>query len=318
MTDSRAGAGRGSLLTWIRLLRLPNHATAVADVLAGWLVIARPESVGLPPSGFWAAVGASWLLYAAGMVLNDVFDQETDARERPERPLPSGQISASTAAIVGWLAAAGGVAAGIAAAVVTGHPAVAGVVILLAAAVYIYDRHAKSTAAGPLVMGSCRSLNWLLGMTAAGGPTVVAEVLPAIGMGVYVAGITLYARFEATLSSRRWLSMSTAVMALGLVVAAGYPIWLAGQGGSAWLGRAGLDNWLLLWGVLSASVIYRAVMGILTPEPAVVQRAVGNAIMTIITLDAAMVLAACDESWAIVGFMLLGPFLIGRRLVPPT
>ncbi len=133
-------------------------------------------------------------------------------------------------------------------------------------------------------------------------------------MGIYVAGITLYARFEATQSSRRWLSMSATVMALGLLTASGYAVWLVGQGGSAWLARAGL----LLWGVLVASVLYRAVLGIITPVPALVQRAVGNAIMTIITLDAALVLAACGESWAIIGFMLLLPFLIGRRLVPPT
>jgi hypothetical protein len=70
--------------------------------------------------------------------------------------------------------------------------------------------------------------------------------------------------------------------------------------------------------VLTASVVYRAVLGIVTPQPGLVQRAVGNAIMTIITLDAAIVLAACGESWAIVGFLLLIPFLVGRRLVPPT
>jgi 4-hydroxybenzoate polyprenyltransferase len=318
MSTAAAPTSRDAVTAWLRLLRLPNHATAVADVLAGWMLIARPESVAPPPWPFWAVAAASLLLYAAGMVLNDVFDQELDRVERPERPLPSGQISRRTAAFVGWLAAAGGVAAGVVAAVLSGHAAVAGVAGALAAAVYVYDRHAKNTAVGPLVMGSCRSLNWLLGMTAAGGPTVAAEWLPAAGMGIYVAGITLFARFEATVSSRRWLILSTAVMSAGLAITGSFTVWLAGQGGSAWLARAGLDNWLLLWAVLSASVVYRAVLGIVTPQPGLVQRAVGNAIMTIITLDAAVVLAACGESWAIVGFLLLIPFLVGRRLVPPT
>jgi 4-hydroxybenzoate polyprenyltransferase len=318
MSMAAAPSRRGSFTAWLRLVRLPNHATAVADVLAGWLVIARPENVAAPPAAFWAVAAASLLLYAAGMVLNDVFDQELDTVERPERPLPSGQISPAAAAFVGWLAAAGGVAAGVVAAALSRHAAVAGVALALAVAVYVYDRHAKNTAAGPLVMGSCRSLNWLLGMTAAGGPTVAAEWLPAVGMGIYVAGITLFARFEATVSSRRWLILSTGVMAAGLAVAGSFTVWLAGQGGSAWLARAGIDNWLVLWGVLTASVVYRAVLGIVTPQPGLVQRAVGNAIMTIITLDAAIVLAACGESWAIVGFLLLIPFLVGRRLVPPT
>jgi len=318
MSTAAAAKHSSGVVAWLRLLRLPNHATAVADVLAGWLLIARPETVAAPPAAFWAAATASLLLYAAGMVLNDVFDRELDAVERPERPLPSGQISPTAAAWVGWLAASGGVAAGIAAAMLSGHAAVAGVAAVLAAAVYVYDRHAKATPAGPLVMGSCRSLNWLLGMTAAGGPSTAAEWLPVAGMGLYVVGITLFARFEATVSSRRWLSMATAVMAAGLAIAGGYAVWLVGQGGSHWLARAGLDNWLLLWGVLTASVLYRAVMGILTPEPTFVQRAVGNAIMTIITLDAVLVLAACGEGWAIASFLLLIPFVVGRRLVPPT
>jgi hypothetical protein len=49
-----------------------------------------------------------------------------------------------------------------------------------------------------------------------------------------------------------------------------------------------------------------------------VQQAVGNAIMSIITLDAVLVLATCGEPWAILVLMLLAPFLLGRRLVSPT
>jgi hypothetical protein len=49
-----------------------------------------------------------------------------------------------------------------------------------------------------------------------------------------------------------------------------------------------------------------------------VRAAVGNAIMSIITLDAVLVLAACGERWAVVVLALLGWFLLGRRLVPPT
>ena len=32
--------------------------------------------------------------YLGGMYLNDAFDAEIDAAERPERPIPSGQVSA--------------------------------------------------------------------------------------------------------------------------------------------------------------------------------------------------------------------------------
>ena len=29
------------MLDWLRLVRLPNHATAVADVLAGYLIVSQ-------------------------------------------------------------------------------------------------------------------------------------------------------------------------------------------------------------------------------------------------------------------------------------
>jgi hypothetical protein len=77
-------------------------------------------------------------------------------------------------------------------------------------------------------------------------------------------------------------------------------------------------TWLTLWGIISASIVLRAVVAILDPAPARVRLAVGNAIMSLITLDAILVLAACGEQWAVVVLLLLGVFVLGRQLVPPT
>jgi hypothetical protein len=76
--------------------------------------------------------------------------------------------------------------------------------------------------------------------------------------------------------------------------------------------------WLMLWTILGGSIVARNLSAIATPTPPRMQQAVGNAIMSIITLDAAVVLAACGESWTIIVLLLLVPFLIGRRLVSPT
>ncbi|NBX29762.1 4-hydroxybenzoate polyprenyltransferase, partial [bacterium] len=56
---------------WLRLLRLPNHATAMADVLAGYLIVAGLRTLEWPPAACWLAIIASLGFYAAGMVLND-------------------------------------------------------------------------------------------------------------------------------------------------------------------------------------------------------------------------------------------------------
>jgi len=308
-----------TLLGWLRLLRIPNHATAAADVLAGFLIASRTREVGPLPAAFWWALGASLAFYAAGMVLNDVFDVELDRRERPERPLPSGAIAIGTAAAVGrGLLTAGSLSACLAA-FGSAHPGVALVGAALAAAVWMYDRHAKPTAFGPAVMGTCRSLNWLLGMTAAGGPTTPSDWLIPIGMGLYAGGITLYARDEAGRSRAGTLAIATLAMLCGLCVAGG-SIWMlaATGGGAVWLREGRLGAWLTLWGMLAASILLRAALGILDPASGSVQRAVGNAIMSMITLAAVLVLAVCGEAWAIVVLLLLAPFLLGRQLVSAT
>jgi 4-hydroxybenzoate polyprenyltransferase len=308
-----------SLIAWLKLLRIPNHATAVADVLAGWLVVTGAREIAPLPAEFWCVAVSSICLYGAGMVLNDVYDLEVDREERPERPLPSGLLRPASAAAFGGCLLVAGVAAAIAAAVISGHPAVAAVGVLLAAAVWLYDRHAKPTAAGPAVMGSCRALNWLLGMTAAGGPVATHQWLIPVGMGLYVAGITLFSRDEAGEPKPGRLLLATLVMLVGLATA-GLQTWLMARsaGGGAWLAAGRLQPWLALWAILSGSILLRNVLAIVDPSPERVRIAVGNAIMSIITLDAVLVLAACGEAWAIVVLMLLAVFLFGRRIVPPT
>lgn len=307
-----------TLLAWLKLLRLPNHATVVADILAGFLIASQARVLAVPPAPFWWAVAAGVLMYAAGMVLNDVFDIALDRQERPERPLPSGAIDIVTAAAVGQrLLGFGGVCACVAA-FISGHAAVALVGAALTAAIWIYDRHAKATAFGPTVMGCCRALSWLLGMTAAGGPAAHEWLIP-LGMGMYAGGITLYARDEAGRSRREDLAIATGVMLAGLAVA-GAHTWLMASagGGAAWLRGERLTAWLVLWGLLAGSILVRNLLGIIDPEGGRVRQAVGNAIMSIITLDAVLVLAACGEPWAIVVLALLAPFLFGRQFIPPT
>ena len=87
---------------YLELLRPPNVVTAIADVLAGYAVAGRSNPRALP----WL-IGATVCLYAGGVVLNDFFDRHLDAVERPERPIPSGRVPASSAAALGWRAPRG-------------------------------------------------------------------------------------------------------------------------------------------------------------------------------------------------------------------
>ena len=84
---------------YFELMRFPAVFTAVADVMMGYLV----THGNLQPGHVFAlSLVASISIYLAGMVLNDVFDAEVDARERPERPIPSGRIALRMAKRLGW------------------------------------------------------------------------------------------------------------------------------------------------------------------------------------------------------------------------
>lgn len=323
-------AARATALDWISLLRLPNHATVVADVAAGYLVAAGMRGdLGWPGPEAWWAIAAGVALYAAGMVLNDAYDLETDRTERPERPLPRGAITCSTAFAAGGLLLVVGAAAAVGAAFAAASPWPACVGAGLVLAIWSYDSALKSTAMGPVAMGICRALAWLLGLTAGGGPHGPQWLLP-LGMGTYVAGITIFARDEALTMrtstrdgaargpDRLTLHLGAAVMAIGLVLSA-VPVWRLFGGAMPLPGTIlPVSNWLLLWGIISASILVRSLPALVSPAPARIQAAVGNAILSIITLDAIHVLAECGERWAFVILSLLVVPVVGRRLVPPT
>src|SRR5207244_765969 len=74
----------------LALLRPPNVFTAVADSAAGLLLARQGGALARDP-GLWC-LAASACLYLGGIALNDYFDRDVDARERPERPIPAGAV----------------------------------------------------------------------------------------------------------------------------------------------------------------------------------------------------------------------------------
>ena len=208
------------LFAWLQLVRLPNVFTAVADVTMGYLVTHGDLE---PRRDFASLAIASCLLYLSGMVLNDVFDAEVDATEHPDRPIPSGRILRRSAAVVGWgLLISGALVAWILSFRVNDWRPGA-TATLLAACVLLYDGGLKRTRLGPMVMGECRLLNVLLGMSLLVIPWGKREVLIAVGIGVYIMGVTMFARTDAHVSSRRRLAKSFAVLLAGMVILAAVP-----------------------------------------------------------------------------------------------
>lgn len=317
------------LLAYAQLFRLPNLFTALADIAAGYLFV-RGFDVQFQFLPFVCLLLASGLLYTAGMVLNDVFDYEQDLRERRERPLPSGRISRSGAARLGWAMLALGVALGwLAGLFLFKNEAIAlpyrsGVVAtLLVAMIVAYNSLLKRTPLGPLAMGSCRFLNLLLGMSTASAYWTsgsawtfyysAGQLLLAGGLGVYVAGVTWFARTEADESKSLHLVGALCVLVAGLALIAGYA-WMPGnEAHFRPNGPVALAQMRTMWPVLimliGVTIIRRAMLAVQRPIPSRVQATVKLAITSIILLDAAIAMLV-GPMYAIGVLALLAPTVV--------
>ena len=239
---------------WLELTRVPNLFTVPGDPLAGAMVAASGSAL----SGAMAALamGSSLCLYAAGLIHNDWCDLETDRRERPERPLPKGVVdpraaltAASVLAVTGLALAA---AAGWRVALLAG---------LLALLIALYNAVLKRGQAGPLAMGLCRGLSFLLGAAAGAGPGALRPdvAIPAVGLTAYIAAVTAIAAREMETASRvrgRWMPLAVlaatfAALAwrggsgsIGLLSDPARLAWFSG-GAAASLATAGSAGWRL-------------------------------------------------------------------------
>ena len=177
----------------VRLGRVSNLPTVWTNALAGQALAGGL----LPPMPHALLLIAVSLAYVGGMYLNDAFDAEVDAEERPERPIPSGRASrpavfaggfAMLTASVLFLAAIGAMSG-------TGPwPASAGV--LLAALIVVYNWHHKENALSPLLMGLCRVLVYFAAALA-----VTVHLTPALWIGAvlllcHLIGLTYLAKQE--------------------------------------------------------------------------------------------------------------------------
>jgi 4-hydroxybenzoate polyprenyltransferase len=303
--DSHGGA---TVRDYLELMRLPNVFTSMADAAMGFLFVR--ELAGAIDAWLLAILlASSSLLYIAGVVLNDVFDLEIDLRERPYRPLPSGRIPPSAARRLGWGLLFAGAASGWAAAFLIGNMLPGAIVVILVISILIYDAGLKFTAMGPVLMGACRMFNVLLGMSAAG--AFAAEHWAVAGaIGLYIAGVTWFARTETTRSARAHLALSTVVMMLGIALLSSLPHWSERINP---LLQAEPQRWWLLMLILGVLIGWRCLRAVIEPGPAQVQAAVAQSILSLIILDAAACFAIRGVFWsAMILLLLLPAMLLGK------
>jgi 4-hydroxybenzoate polyprenyltransferase len=277
------------LRTLIDLVRAPAALSVPGDVIAG---AAAAGTLGPATAGL---AGASVCLYWAGMAANDWADRDLDAVERPERPIPSGRISADAAFGV----AAGLTAAGLAIAGRVGGRRALATAVPLAAAVWAYDLRLKNTAAGPAGMALCRALDVVLG-AGAGNPVRTLPAAAAVAVHTYT--VTALSRREVAGLDDRRLPAATLATTAALTAAVAARSGVAGA---------------MLAGEYATS--YGRAQARLLTDPAAprVRAAVGAGIVALPALQGALT-ARAGRTWTGLAVAVAAPLgrLLARKVSP--
>lgn len=289
-----------NLAVALRLGRVSNLPTVWTNTLTG-IVLAGGQAA--DPRTLPLIVAFS-LFYVAGMYLNDAYDAEIDARERPERPIPSGQVNAETVFTLGF----GMMAAGLALLAWTGYGVVSGTGIApimgglgLGAAIVLYNRRHKDNPLSPVLMGLCRVLVY-----ATAGLAITPDLPSALWTGAllllcYLIGLTYVAKQENLGEVRNLWPL--------LFLAA--PLVYALMEAPADLTSGVIFVLFAIWVGVALWFLWRR-------RPGDVPRAVVSLIAGISLLDAVLIAAAGAPgiAWlAVAGFVLT---LALQRLVPGT
>ena len=261
---------------YVILIRPANIVTAISDILAGSAIAGYFVELYTPSiSKLILLLLSTSCLYAGGIVFNDIFDINIDRSERPERPLPNGQISLKNAQIFGITLFILGILFSLLVQFESGI-----IAFLTSLMALIYDRYTKDyLVVGSLNMGFCRGLNLMLGMSIL--PRIVYSnliwicIIPII----FIAAITLISKGEVLGNNKSAILIALILdimvigFLLGIVILGWLDIWMAGP-------------FILFWIGMNVKAKLKA---IIKNNPEFIKMAVKMGVLSLIPLNASFV-----------------------------
>jgi len=281
---------------YLQLVRAPAAFSAASNILAAQLVVGALD-VDWHMAGLLLVVSVS--LYSAGMAMNDCYDLGIDSVERPDRPIPSGRVPLRNAYALIILLIIVAMIAGVIA-----GPRHFFVAMILVLAIWLYNARAKQGAWGPPVMGLCRYLNWILGLSTVANWTLFWFVVP-LPVFVYIWAVSSLGRDEMAAENRA----NVYILGIGVLVS----VALISIGGLYNCSPCGLYLLAAIgWMLLMVSVLRRLIRKY-TPER--IRDAMRVLILAVIPLDALILVSFGNMAGALLVLGLLLPsWFLARKI----
>ena len=242
--------------------------------------------------------------YLGGMYLNDAFDADIDAIDRPDRPIPAGEVSKTTVFRIGFaLLAAGVIQLSIAGLMADpmriGWPTVSGVVLV--GAIVLYNSDHKENPLSPVVMGLCRVLIYVSVGQCFMTTLPIPLLIGALALLSYLIGLTYVAKQENLGQVKNlWPLLFLAAPAVyGSIL---------GVASGVTLAYCGL---FIVWMLVAVWLVRRR-------APGDIPRAVVSLIAGISLLDAVLISSAGEPYLALLAVLGFAFTLILQRVVSGT
>ena len=164
------------------LIRPVNCVMIGFAVIVGAFV-SKPLSVPTVQLGLGFLTG--FFVCAYSMVVNDVYDVEVDRVNRPDRPIPSGRVSAKEASGLSFVV----LGAGMACSLLSLNPLAVAIAAAYAFLSWLYNSRAKKTGlAGNLIVASSLAIPFIYGGAVSGG-SIGGSLLLMMALTAFFSGV---------------------------------------------------------------------------------------------------------------------------------
>ncbi|HZA08137.1 MAG TPA: UbiA family prenyltransferase [Nitrososphaeraceae archaeon] len=307
------------LRQFLLLVRLPNIFTTPTNILTGYFAVVLPSG-NVDALQVSYLIFSSALLYVAGIVFNDYFDIDIDLRERPHRPLPSKSITTKKALLIGIIS----LLSSNLLAFIAGMNSFA-ICIVLSAIVIAYDYKLKNTLIGPIVMGSTRALNIILGASPALFATILLNenrilvriMFVSLSLLAYVLSISLLSRKEIVARGeehaqenydaiRRTITISFLIV-FAVVISIAFAVFL------------GMFKIELFVGLsLFSLIMFFTFRQTNFHDPLTIQNAIKHMVISIVVLDSVFIIGITGSYYGLLTLVLVPVALLSSRTLYVT